>query len=62
MTAPWVCPWCPLPHGPRTGTKPGAWEQQTLSGEWKRMCSRCSRRRLNNPWNALLGMRKVGDR
>lgn len=35
------------------------WEQETLSGEWKRLCKPCARTRLNNPFNALLPMRKV---
>jgi hypothetical protein len=35
------------------------WEQKNLRGEWKRLCKPCARVRLNNPWNALLGMRKI---
>lgn len=37
------------------------WEQKNLRGEWNRLCKPCARVRLNNPWNALLGMRKVAE-
>lgn len=37
------------------------WEQQSIkSDEYFRLCFPCARRRLNNPWNAILPMRKVG--
>lgn len=35
------------------------WEQKNLRGFWKRLCKPCARKRLNNGYNALLGMRKV---
>lgn len=47
------CRWC----GKRR--KPSNWEQNTLDGEWARLCGPCATKRLNNPWNALLPMRKV---
>lgn len=35
------------------------WEQQRLSvDDWATLCTRCARKRLRNPWNALLPMRK----
>ena len=39
------------------------WEQMTVGDDskWMRLCKPCATRRLNNPWNALLGMRKIGD-
>jgi hypothetical protein len=37
------------------------WEQQGITGDtYFRLCVPCANRRLNNPWNALLSMRKVG--
>jgi len=48
------CPWCG-----KHGGKPSEWEQQSLRGPWLWMCNRCATKRLNNPWNALYGMRKV---
>jgi hypothetical protein len=55
------CTWCwPRPRIRRKANSD--WEQKTLStGEWKRMCGRCARSRLDNPYNALLPMRKVGS-
>lgn len=47
------CIWC----GKRR--KPSIWEQETLGGVWARLCGPCATKRLNNPWNALLPMRKV---
>lgn len=42
--------------------KPSNWEQQgTSNDDYHRLCEPCARRRLNNPWNALLPMRKIGD-
>lgn len=48
------CPWCGKPRRHWSG-----WEQRTLSGEWKRLCNPCTTRRLNNPYSALLPMRKI---
>lgn len=48
------CTWCLKPHRSMS-----EWEQKNLRGEWKRLCKPCARVRLNNPWNALLGMRKI---
>ena len=50
------CRWC----GNRNRT-PSEWEQRNLSGIWQRLCVRCAERRLDNPWNALLDMRKAGS-
>jgi hypothetical protein len=50
------CHWC----GKKNRT-PSAWEQKNLSGEWHRLCVRCANVRLDNPWNALLGMREAVD-
>jgi len=48
------CRWC-YKH-----RKPSNWEQQDIhSDEYFRLCGPCATRRLNNPWNALLPMRKV---
>lgn len=48
------CRWCG-----RDNRRPSEWEQETLSGTWSRLCAPCARRRLRNPYNALLAMRKV---
>lgn len=48
------CHWCG-----KDRRRPSGWEQETLKGAWKRLCVRCANRRLNNPYNALLAMRKV---
>ena len=38
------------------------WEHMPVCGrKWMRLCKPCATRRLNNPWNALLNMRKIGD-
>ena len=39
------------------------WEQKTIgeNGKWMQLCVPCANRRLNNPLNALLGMRKIGE-
>lgn len=47
------CAWC------GKNRKPSNWEQETREGIWKRLCEPCANRRLNNPWSALLPMRKV---
>ena len=48
------CPWCW-----KERRQFSDWEQKTLSGEWKRLCGRCATRRLNNPYNGLLDMRRI---
>jgi hypothetical protein len=48
------CYWCGRHDVPAS-----EWEQEHRSGGWQRLCNRCARRRLNNPWNALLSMRKI---
>lgn len=35
------------------------WEQGHHHAGWQRLCKPCATRRLRNPWNALLRMRKV---
>ena len=62
MSEKFRCPWCA-----KDRTKWSDWEQETLGlfgkpPEWKRMCTYCARRRLNNPYNAMLGMRRVEGR
>jgi len=49
------CLWClKRPLG-----KP-QWEQRNIrTGEYVPMCARCARRRLRNPLNALLDMRRI---
>ena len=39
------------------------WEQKTIGadGKWMPLCRPCANTRLNNPLNALLGMRKIGE-
>lgn len=34
-------------------------QREVTTGEWKRLCRRCANRRLNNPYNALLQMRRI---
>lgn len=48
------CAWCGKPK-----RRFSDWEQKTLNGVWKQLCNPCATRRLNNPYNALLGMRKI---
>lgn len=54
------CGWCGKPR-----TRWSNWEQETLGlskePEWKRLCNPCATRRLNNPYNGLLPMRKVRE-
>jgi len=50
------CTWCG-----KNKKSMSDWEQQTLKGEWKTLCKPCANRRLNNPYNALLNMRKIGE-
>lgn len=52
-----ICGWCHPPTRRRTANS--EWEQKNLRGEWLRLCNRCANRRLNNPYNALLNMRKI---
>lgn len=35
------------------------WEQEHHAKGWQRLCGRCANKRLRNPYNALLSMRKV---
>ncbi|MFD6770614.1 hypothetical protein ACFWC6_30825 [Micromonospora chalcea] len=35
------------------------WEQEHHHAGWQRLCKPCATRRLKNPYNALLPMRKV---
>jgi hypothetical protein len=48
------CFWC----GQRN-RQASDWEQENYAKGWQRLCRRCATVRLNNPWNALLSMRKV---
>ena len=55
------CGWCG-----KYKTRLSNWEQQTLGlagieRTWIRLCNPCATRHLNNPYNALLNMRKIGD-
>ena len=49
------CAWCG-----KMRRKFSEWEQKNLKDEWHTLCSRCANRRLDNPYNALLPMRKIG--
>lgn len=49
------CLWCAKK---RKIIKP-IWEQERLKGGWAPLCTRCANRRLSNPYNALLNMRKI---
>lgn len=51
------CEWCGRRFKP--GYKWSGWEQYWKDGIWKPLCVRCANRRLDNPYNALLKMRKV---
>ena len=48
------CFWCG-----RHDCQASDWEQDHYREGWQRLCKRCATKRLNNPWNALLAMRKV---
>lgn len=47
------CRWCD-----RRDVLASEWEQEHLSGGYSTLCTRCAGKRLRNPWNALLPMRK----
>ena len=48
------CRWCG-----KDKKKFSEWEQQGFSdGEYKLLCVPCANKRLKNPWNAYLPMRK----
>lgn len=49
------CAWC------WKDGKPSEWEQEALSGAWKRLCLQCARERLRWPWSALLPMRRAAS-
>lgn len=51
------CRWCGKHN--RTASE---WEQFSTYRDhgWMRLCVRCANRRLNNPWNALMPLRRVG--
>ncbi len=53
MNEPTRCNWCG-----KQRRKFSDWEQERLKGGWARLCSGCARKRLNNPYSALLPMRK----
>jgi hypothetical protein len=48
------CRWC----GKRNRTA-SDWEQESLKRGWQRLCVACANKRLKNPYNALLPMRKA---
>lgn len=50
----WRCGWCG-----KYRTKSPEWEQMTIRGKWLPLCSYCARRRLDNPFNALLNIRRM---
>jgi len=50
------CFWC---NG--RGRQASDWEQEHHARGWQRLCKRCARVRLNNPWSALLTMRKASS-
>lgn len=58
----WRCVWC-LRH-PRSTNQvpkvtPSEWEQQQLrSDDWATLCTKCAAKRLKNPYNSLLPMRR----
>ena len=54
MTAPKRCRWCG-----KQRKKWSDWEQKHTFGEYSRLCVGCANKRLDNPYNALLPMRKV---
>jgi hypothetical protein len=51
------CRWCGKDRREFSG-----WEQQHLkTNDYSPLCLRCASKRLNNPFNALLPMRKIGE-
>jgi hypothetical protein len=48
------CVWCG-----KDKRKMSEWEQQHTSGAWHPLCNPCANRRLRNPYNALLSLRKI---
>ena len=53
----WRCTWCGKYY--KTPRLSGWEQQESHTSEWREMCNRCATRRLNNPWNALLGLRRT---
>ena len=47
------CGWCG-----KQRSRFSDWEQKSSHG-WLRLCNPCATRRLNNPYNALLNMRRI---
>jgi len=52
------CQWClrrELPRHPK-------WEQRNVTtGKYEPLCNVCARRRVGNPYNALIDMRKITE-
>jgi len=48
------CKWCL-----KRELKNPEWEQEDLDGNWKPLCKPCAEKRLRNPYNALLNLRKI---
>ena len=52
-----TCCWCGKPRRKWSG-----WEQQNIrTKKYHQLCSTCANKRLRNPLNALLPMRRVVD-
>lgn len=50
-----ACRWCG-----KSNRRPSGWEQKILSrDEYAPLCQACARKRLHNPWNVLLALRKT---
>jgi len=52
------CGWCKQGREIKNPT----WEQMNLNGEWEPLCTICANRRLDNPCNVLLQIRKIDNR
>ncbi len=52
----WHCSWCG-----KDRVKAPEWEQNHFRNGWEPLCSYCANKRLRNPFNALLDMRKISS-
>jgi len=45
----------------RRDIKNPKWKQQNLKGKWEPLCAICANRRLRNPFNGLLNLKKIDE-
>lgn len=55
----WHCAWCGKTY--KSEKSKSNWEQDSHRSGWQILCNRCANSRLDNPYNAILPMRKRLD-